>query len=29
MANDYEKDAKALSDFSQFVTKHRAGANLY
>ena len=29
MANDYEKDAKALSDFSQFVTKHRTGANLY
>jgi len=29
MANDYEKDAKALSDISQFIAKHRAGANLY
>jgi hypothetical protein len=29
MANDYEKDAKALSDISQFITKHRPGANLY
>ena len=29
MANDYEKDAKAFSDISQFLTKHRAGANLY
>ena len=29
MANDYEKDAKAFSDISQLLTKHRAGANLY
>ena len=29
MASDYEKDAKALSDISQFITKHKTGANLF
>ena len=29
MANDYEKDAKALSDMAHFVAKHKTGANLF